>query len=329
MAMKRVMLALVLCLAACEEEPEVPPPIDAETLAKIDRGRYLVNHVAICMFCHTPMLPDGSRDITRLYAGVPNFIDTDRANPDVGLIASRNLTNHETGLKNFTDDQIVGAFRDGMKLDGTGMVVSVHPWWIYKNMTDDDAYAIVAFLRTLTPIDSATPLTQAPWTLMPPRAPIDLGAVPMPQGLSGGDLDSAMRGRYLVNAIGLCHNCHTPLAMGDLDRAKLLGGGAAIRKEQLYGSAPNFPATIFGANLTPDATGIAGWSMDDVRTVFRFGRDKAGKCVCAPTHGGPNAQYAGLTDADLDDVARFLLAQPAISNVAKPSECEAPGFCAP
>ena len=140
-----------------------------------------------------------------------------------------------------------------------------------------------------------------------------------------------MHGRYLVAAIGLCHNCHTPTAMGDIDRTKLLAGGAAIRKEQLYGQSPNFPATIYGANLTPDPdTGVGTWTKDDIRTVFRQGRAKDGTCVCAPTHGSPAAQYAGLTDTDLDAIADYLLSQPPVNNpTAKPSECQAANFCQP
>jgi hypothetical protein len=103
-----------------------------------------------------------------------------------------------------------------------------------------------------------------------------------------------------------------------------------IRSQQLYGSLTGFPPMIFGANITPDATGIAGFTLDDIRAVFRKGTDKAGQCLCAPTHGSPSAPFAGLTDDDVDDIGRFLLAIPPIANpAAQPNECTAPGFCVP
>ena len=76
---------------------------------KVERGRYLMNNVGLCTFCHTPLNPDGTRDMTRLLAGWDCFVDIEPADPNVGCLSSRNLTNHETGLKNATDEQIMEA----------------------------------------------------------------------------------------------------------------------------------------------------------------------------------------------------------------------------
>lgn len=322
-------LAVPAVLGSCEDSAVTGPPVNATLQAQIDRGRYLVNHVSQCSFCHTPLLPDGTRDLTRFLAGVPALIDTDRMDPDVGLMPAPNLTPDATGIANFTDDALVDAIKNGTKLDGSG-AIQVHPSPVYSNMTDDDVRAIVAYLRALPAIANPIPPRQPPWTLMPARPPLDFSGYPMPQGLTGADQDSAVRGRYLVGAAGLCNQCHSPPGNGPPDPARYLSGGVGIRKEQLYGSLPGFPAMIFGANITPDATGIAGFTLDDIRNVFRKGQDPTGQCLCAPTHGSPAAPFAGMTDDDVDDIGRFLLAIPPIENdAAQPVACSAPGFCVP
>jgi hypothetical protein len=181
-----VLLAVVVsCLVSCEDSPVTGPPIDAELQAQIDRGRYLVNHVSQCSFCHTPLLPDGTRDLTRFLAGVPTLIDTNRMDPSVGLLGSSNLTPDATGIGPFTDDQVVAAIRDGTKLDGSGSL-QVHPSPVYGNMTEDDARAIVAYLRALPPIADPIPARQQPWTDMAPRPTLDFSAFPMLERVGPG-----------------------------------------------------------------------------------------------------------------------------------------------
>ena len=67
----RLCLAAVV-LAACSDDRASTPPVDPVLEAKIERGRYLTNHVSLCGFCHTPLLADGSRDATRFLADLKN-----------------------------------------------------------------------------------------------------------------------------------------------------------------------------------------------------------------------------------------------------------------
>ena len=72
------------------------------------------------------------------------------------------------------------------------------------------------------------------------------------------------RGKYLVNAILACGNCHTPKdATGAPVMARELSGGIAF-------TVPPFNATA--ANITPDReTGIGNWSDDDIKRALTHG----------------------------------------------------------
>ncbi len=67
------------------------------------------------------------------------------------------------------------------------------------------------------------------------------------------------------------------------------------------GGAPNptgTPANQFAPNITPDATGIAGWTPANIVTLLKLGTDKTGKAICGPMAVGPAGGYGKLTDAD-------------------------------
>src|ERR1043165_5400682 len=83
-------------------------PVDAAVAtpagqSKIERGQYIMNVLANCTFCHTPLRPDGTRDQDKLLSGVDCFADitspsfTDDGN-GIGCISTRNLTPDPTGL---------------------------------------------------------------------------------------------------------------------------------------------------------------------------------------------------------------------------------------
>ena len=112
------------------------------------RGQYIVDHVAACGDCHTPMGQNGP--VPGMYlAGNPSFI----ALPNGDKLGSRNLTNDETGLKNRTDAEIKDMFQNGMRPTATGMepLNPVMPYYVFHNMTDADANAIVAYLGPCRP----------------------------------------------------------------------------------------------------------------------------------------------------------------------------------
>jgi mono/diheme cytochrome c family protein len=330
--MNRACLALLLAvsLAACDgEDPAATPdagPTQEEILA---RGRYLVNDVGQCSFCHTPRLQDGSLDQTKLFSGTL-LGDLDPSNPDVGLIYTRNLTPHATGLLNASDADIMRVFREGKRTDGK-FLVPVMPYWIFTNMTDDDLHAIIAYLRSLVPVDNLVPPNQPPFDNLPGASPpIQDSQIPMPKA-DYPNQEEALKGRYIAGKAGLCVDCHTPsFALDDPDlfvfliqRDKLFQGNRAMPKEQLGYFTDDYPAIIFTANVTSDVeTGIGRYSVTELANIFNTGQDKEGDFLCAPTHGSPNAPYAALKAEDKLSVAHYLLSIEAVTN-AETATCEA------
>ena len=115
------------------------------------RGEYLTRAMA-CSLCHTNYRRDGSyRPEFYLAGGVRFYV------PGYGTLYMRNLTSdRETGLGNWTHTQIVQAIKQGKapdrQLDALGM-----PWPFFYNLTDEDAQAIAAYLKTLKPIHNKVP----------------------------------------------------------------------------------------------------------------------------------------------------------------------------
>ena len=126
----------------------------------VARGEYLVRHVGGCMDCHTPRLLSGRFDESRLLSGVEGLFDVEPDDPARGLLHSRNLTPDEkTGLGRFSDAQIKKAFQQGIDDEST-VLHWMMPYWIFRNMSDADADAIVAFLRSIPAVVHSVPDNQ-------------------------------------------------------------------------------------------------------------------------------------------------------------------------
>jgi mono/diheme cytochrome c family protein len=116
------------------------------------RGKYLVETYG-CEHCHSPVTEDGHMmEEFRLAGG--QTVDL----YPFGVYVTHNLTSDkETGIGNYSDDQIKQAFTHGIALDGWRMLPFPMPWTSYASLTDDDQNAIVAYLRSLPPIYNKTP----------------------------------------------------------------------------------------------------------------------------------------------------------------------------
>jgi mono/diheme cytochrome c family protein len=120
--------------------------------SQVERGKYLVT-IGSCNDCHTPGYFLGKPDFSRRLAGS----DVGFTIPGVGAFVGRNLTpDKETGLGNWTDDQIISAITAGIRPDGRRLA-PIMPWQGLSHLSSDDAHAIVAYLRSLPPVKNAVP----------------------------------------------------------------------------------------------------------------------------------------------------------------------------
>lgn len=115
---------------------KAPPAAD-----KIKYGEYLAQ-IGHCMECHTPRDDKGAPKAGQLGAGGMVF------KGPWGESVSRNLTPHESGLKNWTDAQIAKAIREGVDRDGKPYKPPMG-FAFYKNINDADMAALIAYLRSL------------------------------------------------------------------------------------------------------------------------------------------------------------------------------------
>jgi mono/diheme cytochrome c family protein len=116
------------------------------------------------------------------------------------------------------------------------------------------------------------------------------------------------RGKYLVESIVGCGNCHTPQGPDGPLTNRALSGGPPIDEPNLF--------TAFPANITPDpATGIGRWTDAQLKLAIREGKRPDGSLIGPPM---PFYYYRHISDADLNAIVAYLRSVPAIDNkVAK------------
>jgi mono/diheme cytochrome c family protein len=136
---------LALLLVGCAAAP-------AGSSRAVARGEYLVK-IMDCTGCHTPGALMGKPDFARRLGGS----DVGFRIPGVGVVYPPNLTSDPVaGLGRWTDEQIVRAVKYGERPDGRRLI-PVMPWPSYSALTDADAAALVAYLRTLPPVRTPAP----------------------------------------------------------------------------------------------------------------------------------------------------------------------------
>jgi mono/diheme cytochrome c family protein len=128
-----------------------PPPQDP-----VKYGEYLAGPVAHCVECHTPFLPEGRPDTTRLGAGGLAF------RGPWGVSYATNLTpDPETGLGTWKDGEIIAALY-GARRTG-GRVLPPMPIKHYaQGIAEGDLRAIIAYLRSLPPVRNKVPAPEPP-----------------------------------------------------------------------------------------------------------------------------------------------------------------------
>jgi mono/diheme cytochrome c family protein len=298
---KVCLFPLVLAVACSSDDDS------SGTRPAVERGQYLVDHVAACPDCHTPRDESGAPLAGQYLAGTLCFVQL----PNGSCLNSRNLTNHETGLLNRTDEEIQIMIRDGVRPAAAGEepLSPVMPYYVYHNMSDDDLAAVIAYLRTVPGVDHAIPRSGAEFDVPAAANPLDPSLIPVPMA-GYTDRAAAERGRYLAGQIGVCLECHTQHIMGDpnvLDYAGIFAGGEPFQA--------GLAVTPISSNLTSDAqTGLGDWTVDQIVQALLQGIDDEGHGICPPMPAGPMGAFGGLTPADAQDIAHYIKSLPPIVN---------------
>ena len=112
------------------------------------------------------------------------------------------------------------------------------------------------------------------------------------------------RGKYLVEGIVGCGNCHTPQGPNGPIFSRALSGGPPLEEPNVFTALPS--------NITPDPeTGIGKWTDAQLKLAIREGKRPDGLLIGPPM---PFYYYRHISDADLDAIVAYLRSVPAISN---------------
>ncbi|HEY6877293.1 MAG TPA: c-type cytochrome [Polyangiales bacterium] len=282
-------LYLAFPIMAEPEQGEIAPSAD-----KLARGTYLAEHVAVCVDCHS------QRDWSRFSGPVePSEFGKggEHFGHELGLpgdVYSKNITPHRLG--SWSDGEIMRALTSGVTPDGRALF-PLMPYQAYAKLCRQDVEALVSYVRTLKPSDNAVPETKLDFPLN-----LIVRTIPQPAALRADcpdPKDTVKYGEYLVNTAS-CQDCHTPRNGNDLDRERAFSGGVAIK---LNGT------TVTTKNLTPDPSGLGGWSRETFIKRFAYYRDRAN---LHHVEAGelqtpmPWSMYAGMTDQDLGAIYDYL-----------------------
>jgi len=139
-----------------DASPSLAGIADPATRMIAERGKYLVSSIG-CAGCHTAG-GDNGPIWSEYLAGGMKF-----SKKGVGTVVSRNLTpDPETGLARRTEAQVMRVLRSGVSPDGDRVFYPLFmPWADFSNLSEEDRYAIVVFLRHVKPV----------WHKIPDRDP--------------------------------------------------------------------------------------------------------------------------------------------------------------
>ena len=308
-----VVLAVVGISATIGWRPFIGPKKRALTDRKFEatpqrlkRGEYLSEHVAGCTYCHTPQEegPNGP-ELVRGKTGSGQFFNI----PGFpGTVVAPNITpDRETGIGNFTDDQLARAIREGISHDGQTLFPMM-PYARFRRMSDEDLASVVVYLRALLPIRNALPRTDIHF---PVKYLIRGVPEPVTGTVQADLLTPTSRGEYLVN-LSSCLDCHTPRKRGRPDSSMKFAGG------QTFGAS----GQIASSNITPDVTGIGSYTEEKFVKALRTGYvGKRQLNTVMPWQG-----YSGQTDEDLRAMYGYLRTVPAVAhrldNTQPPTPCK-------
>ena len=216
----------------------------------VSRGEYLI-YAGGCITCHTEDRDDA-----------PPLAGGRAMESPFGTFYSPNITpDRETGIGNWSDDDFVNAFWNGVSPDGEHYYPAF-PYTAYTGVSRDDLIAMKAYLMTLDPVQNDNKEHELAWYM---SGRVAAGAwkelnfkpgrfVPDPE-----KDEQWNRGAYLVRHLGHCGECHTPRGRLGVLQHDLEFAGAKLGDEQV-------------PNITQHRSdGIGRWSASDIEYFLDIG----------------------------------------------------------
>lgn len=286
--------------------PNVGEPEDIKinvSAERIEHGKYLANHVSLCVDCHS------TRDWTK-FAG-PLVKGTEGKGGEVfdekfgfpGTFYAPNITQEK--LASWTDGEILRAVTTGVSKDGRALFpIMPHP--SFGQMDKNDVIDMIAYIKTLPAIKHDVPASK-------PSFPMNIIIHTIPKVATFSkkpDTSNAVEyGKYLFTAAS-CSDCHTKMDKGEYIMDMYLAGGNEFKTPM---------GLIRPANITPDMeTGIGKWTEEYFVKRFEQYQDSATANTIVKKGEFntimPWTMYGHMTRKDLTSIYAYLRTVKPIKN---------------
>lgn len=286
--MLRILITALGLILGWEASAPLAEGRTSESPTDPQNGR-LIFAAADCASCHAS---PGQEDRTRLGGGIA------LASP-FGTFRAPNISSDKTdGIGAWRTEDLANALWRGIRPDGAPYY-PVMPYTTYTHMTMQDVRDLMAYLRTLPAIAGRPPDHELVFpfnirsavrvwqTLYFSRGPLRAVA---------SDDAKWQRGRYLVEAVAHCAECHSSR-----------GWMGAIKPKTRYAGGPNPEGIGFAPNITPARLG--SWSQADIVRLLTDGHTPSGRVA-----GGAMADVvtntATLPQDDREAIAAYIVTLP-------------------
>jgi mono/diheme cytochrome c family protein len=248
----------------------------------VARGKYLAE-AADCAACHTA--PGGAP----FAGGLP-------MQTGFGTIYATNITPEpDDGIGRWSAEDFWRALHDGVRRDGQQLYPAM-PYTSYRGMTRADADAIYAYVMQLRPMKVANRRTELNFPFNIRLGMLGWNLLFLHDSLpavSAGSSPAWQRGRYLVNVLGHCGECHTPRGIvGEMELSRSLSGFALGR--------------VAAPDITPAGLAARGWTAAALVAFLGRGLARQGSAF-SDMHPVIMLSTKNLSADDLKAVATYLL----------------------
>jgi mono/diheme cytochrome c family protein len=279
----------VLAVAGCAS---LPRPPEARTPLE-SRGRHVLR-IAVGCGCH-------GLNFAGWKQGGPDLLPRtlpygERFVGPYGVLPAPNITpDRETGIGTWSDEQIARAIRDGLHPSGARLH-PIMPYPAYHGMADSDITALVTFLRRLRPVKNRVTGKEL-------TAPVPEPG-PLPPAPEWPPESGVALGKYLVENISTCGDCHTPHGPSGPMPGMLLAGNVLPRGSRGAEIVPN---------ITSDPkTGIGRWSQNEIARYLRTGSRPDGGLAQSLMAGLIFISFSHLTKKEAQAIAVYLKSIPPV-----------------
>jgi len=255
---------------------------------QLERGKYLAQ-AGDCIACHT-------------VPGKPIFSGNRPLPTPFGTLYAPNITSDKkTGIGSWTADEFYNMMHTGRGRDGK-LLYPAMPFASYTKVTRQDSDAIFEYMMSVPPVQQENRPHELKFPYNNRSLLIGWRTLYFQEGEYQPDKTKSVewnRGAYLVQGLGHCSMCHTPInLLGGSSEAKAFQGGL-IPMQHWY--APSLTSNR--------EAGLGEWDIKDIMDLLQIGISRRA------TVYGPMAEVTYnslqyLTDDDVRAMAVYLKSLP-------------------